>query len=177
MTVHALSTRWRAVHDLQRRRSAYPPDSLPSRIADHAASLALSPKRAPGPYLAHNALRDARIIVLRRDRLDRSRFPASFYGTPENPDSLDIRHEVVGELDGAQVVADAEADERLEWLTLYQRIRAELVGVDPRLAEVFDGWRDSESVADSAARLGISQGYVKKLRRRAGQIAMAIWAE
>ncbi|MBW8304857.1 MAG: hypothetical protein K0M78_13200, partial [Brevundimonas sp.] len=168
MTKPALSARWRAVHDLQERRSAFPVNSLPSRIADHASVLALSHRRAATPYLAHNALRDARIIVLRRDQLDQRRFPKPFYGTAESPDGLDIRHEVAG-FEPTVEPSEFEAGENdCEWKAQYHRIRAALAAKDLRLAEVFDDWRDGVTVEDCAARLGISTGYVKKMRLAVG---------
>lgn len=161
---------WRAVLNIQRRRSSFPINSLPSRIADHAVGLALSPKRAPSPYFAVNALRDARTIVLRRDRLEQRRFPQPLYGTPANPDSLEIRHETSTQIDPVENPAEAAEEER-QWINLYQAIRARLAERHPKLPSVFDGWRDGETVQQTAVRLDISQGYVKKLRLVAAQIA------
>lgn len=173
----ALSARWRAVHDLQKRRSAFPLNSLQSRVADHAGVLALSPRRSATSYLAHNALRDAKIIVLRRDQVEQRRFPKPFYGTGENPDGLDVRHEIDRIADSWVEPTELEVEESdLAWKAHYARIRAALAQKDLRLAEVFDDLRDDVSVDDSAIRLGISRGYVKKMRLTVRAIAMSMRA-
>jgi hypothetical protein len=173
----ALSARWRAVHDLQKRRSAFPANSLQSRVADHAGVLAVSPRRTATPYLAHNALRDARIIVLRQEQLEQRRFPKPFYGTAENPDGLDVRHEFDRLTDPWVEPTELEVEESdRAWKAHYARIRATLAQKDLRLAEVFDDMRDDVSVDDSAIRLGISRGYVKKMRLTVRAIAMSMRA-
>lgn len=171
----ALSARWRAVHDLQKRRSAFPLNSLQSRVADHASLLVLSPRRRATPYLAYNALRDARIIVQRGDQRDQRRFPKPFYGTSERPDGLDVRHEVEDTVDvwGEPTELEIEESNRA-WRAHYSRIRVALATESARLAEVFDDWRDDVSVEDCARRLGISPGYVKKLRLKVSAVARSM---
>lgn len=171
----ALSARWSAVHDLQKRRSAFPQHSLQARIADHASALAMSVRREPTSFLAHNALNDARIIVLRQDKREQRLFPKPFYGTPANPDSLDVRHEIDGLVDTWVEPTELEILEADRvWRDHYARIRAALVSDDSRLGEVFDDWRDEVSVDESAARLGISRGYVKKLRLKVSAVARSM---
>lgn len=120
-------------------------------------------------------MNDARIIVLRRDQCELRLFPKPFYGTSENPDGLDIRHEVDGLVDTWVEPTELEIEEsNRAWVAHYARIRAALAGESLRLAEVFDDWRDDVSVDDCASRLGISRGYVKKLRIKVSAVARSM---
>lgn len=161
--------------DLQNRRSAFSPNSLQSRVADHASTLVLSPRRAVTPFLLHNALRDAQAIVLRRDKLDLRRFPKPLYGTAGNPDGLELRHEVDGLVDTWTEPTELEIEQSdRSWTEHYARIRAALAEKNLRLAEVFDHWRDEITVEQSAVQLGISKGYVKKMRLQISAVARAL---
>lgn len=150
---------------LQAKRRRFHPNTLTHRAADHAISLALSDRRNEGPFLAHNAERDARKILTRSSKTTMARFPRPLYGTALEPNSLEVRFEAERVLDGTYAAALAPTPEdQLLWIDLFNRLRDTISETCSRSARVLDGWRDGEEVAGTAAALGVSVGLIKKLR-------------
>jgi hypothetical protein len=62
------------------------------------------------------------------------------------------------------------------WADAYARLRAALEKRNRYAAACLDGWRAGEEESETAAALGISRDYVKKLRRLIRRTAAEIFS-
>ncbi len=165
--------RWAVVSQFQRRRDRYDVNSFEFEIADHAISLTLNPERGFNGYFARNAWRDAKSVVLRRRRRQKARF-ITLYGQTVEGGHLDFSVEV----QAALATLDCPDPQRtLVWADAYLRLRNALERRNRYAAGCLDGWRDGEEEQETAARLGISRDYVKKLRRLIRQAAAEVLSD
>ena len=160
------AARWAAVEQLQRRALAWRSGSFESATAEHAVGLVLSCDRKPDQYLSHNAYRDARKVVVARMRRSR-RFEVDFNST---------EHAIVPCVSLVTVVEPA-----LLWRDLFERLRAAVSRENRLTGACLDCWRDGDGEEETADALGISLGYVKKLRRLIRNVAAellpaAVWS-
>lgn len=163
MTQAAVPDRWAVVEQIQRRRTHRTPGSFEFEVADHAVSLALNRNRPVDEFFARNALRDAKSVVLRRQRRQQARF-VPLYGRGENGDELALSPEIQGAM--AQGGSSFSVTERaFIWGEAYAQLRAALEALNRYAAACLDAWRNGEGEQETAAALGISREYVKKLRR------------
>ncbi len=154
--------RARAILQLQRHRDKRDPNSLEHKAADHAIDLVLSPSRPEGPFLAHNALKDARKILTRQRRRNLDRFA-------DGDEQLETVAATDADIPSASL-GRSPADVA-EWRQTYAVIRLDAAQHDSRAARCLDDWRDGFADADTAARLGISRSYVHVMRNTARQCA------
>lgn len=164
MTQGALAPgRWAVVSQFQRRCGYRDVNSFEFEIADHAISLALNPNRPFNAYFARNTWRDAKSVVLRQRRRQKARFVPLSGQTEEGN-----HHELSVEVQAALTTQDsplADTERALVWADAYSRLRSALDQRNRYAARCLDGWRDGEEEQETAAALGISREYVKKLRR------------
>ncbi len=165
--------RWAAVEQLQRRCANRDPSSFEFEVADHAISLALNPNRPIDAFFARNVHRDAKSIVARRRRRVRSRF-VPLYGrghdnelalSADVEDGLTKDNAALCDLERSCISADA-----------YARLRAALEKRNRYAPACLDGWRDGQEASETAAALGISRDYVKKLRCLIREIAAEVFS-
>jgi hypothetical protein len=80
-----LEARFRAVKTLQGFRDRHPPGSARFDEIDHAIDLALQPRRAVGPFLVRNTLRDAQRIMRRRRQRQRLTLESDYNVASDSP--------------------------------------------------------------------------------------------
>jgi hypothetical protein len=166
--------RWAVVEQFQQRRGNHASNSFEFEIADHAISYVIDPDRTFDDYFVRNAWRDAKSVVLRQRRRQQTRFVA-LYGRSEDGAELDLSIDVQVHLtNGSGALQDAEM--ALVWSDAYSRLRAVLHQRNPFAAACLDAWRDGEEEQETAAALGISRDYVKKLRRLIRDLAAEMFS-
>lgn len=150
--------RFAAVRQLQERRSRFVPGSFAYDIADHAITLALSPRRpTPNPgYLQRNALRDARRVLARAGK--RIRTDAL---TPDTPLGREIE---AGVHPGA--IESITTPESLAASALLLRCIKRHVStrLGSRGLRCLSGLLEGESPDESAAALGVSPRTADRVR-------------
>lgn len=163
MQAEISAARWAAVLTLQKMRDRRAPNSFEFEVADHAIDLLLNPERPEGPYLVPNALRDARSVLIRRNRRLRKRGMLPLYAGPESPAALEVSHIV--ESDRTVAASRPQSIEtELGWKQVFHRLHSVVSDKSARAGEILIGWRAGEDMAEAAHRLQISKHYVKKLR-------------
>lgn len=161
------AARWIAVEHLQRRIRHNDPNSFGSAVAEHAIGLVLNTSRPADSYLAHNARMDARKVVSARRRRSLSR-DVPF---PHGPGEWGYRSEA--ETLCIQQGHVTECERAILWADLYRHLRKAVTGRNRLAGACLDDWRDGREEAETADALGISLGYVKKLRRMIRDVATA----
>jgi hypothetical protein len=163
---------WAAITQFQRCNRTRDPNSLTFAVADHAITLTLSPERPVDAFLARNAWRDARKTVLRRRRRIQMREAPSLY----SEDGLEVCREVQDTCSrsGTGVV---DVQQSIIWGEAYGQLHATLKLRNRYAAACLDAWRDGREEHETAAALGISLAYVKKLRSAIRRVATEIFAE
>jgi hypothetical protein len=163
--------RWAAVHQLQRRACSDDPCSFGSAVADHAVGLVLNPSRSPDTYLAHNATRDARKVIAARLRNSRLRDVSLIDIERTKPlgSSSDASNNFVG--------VALQSESGILWKDAFDRLRLAAANRNSRAAACLDHWRDGDADHETAAALGISLAYVKKLKRLIREIACTLLPE
>lgn len=142
--------RSRALLALQALRGRRDPSSFEWEVADRAIDLALSPRRADGPFLVRHCLRNAASVVA----LSRRR--ATARGMAGDP--------VDGEA-AAMVPDDAPGQfEALAWAGVYAEFAARVGRVHPHAPAVLAGMEAGDDVAVTAASIGVSERLAKSLR-------------
>lgn len=153
------AARWAAVLKLQNIRDKKSPQSFGFEIADYAIELVLSPERSEDKYLVKNALKDARSILIRRKRRERERGMLSL--TEE--DNVETAFQI--ENDPLVTSSLPPSPERvLVWKQELANLSKATPVRTPRVERVLLGWRNGESIRETAFRLNCSTHYVKKLR-------------
>jgi hypothetical protein len=150
--------RARAILKLQHHRDSRDPNSFEHKAADHAIDLVLNERRPEGPFLAHNALRDARKILARQRRRHVARYP-------DGEEQLVTISATDADTPSASL-GRSPAD-LAEWREAYERVREAAAKQDPRAAICLDDWRDGFSDKQTALKLGISRSYVHVMRNTA----------
>lgn len=176
MTQAALApARWAVVSQFQRRRDRRNVNSFEFEIADHAVSLALNPNRRFDAYFARNTWRDAKSVVLRQRRRRKARF-VPLHTQTEEGNHLDLSVEVQAALT-TEDSALTDTERTLVWTDAYSRLRNALDRRNRYAARCLDAWRDGEEEQETAAALGISRDYVKKLRRLIRETAAEVLSD
>ena len=165
------AARWIAVEQLQRCIRHNDPSSFGSAVAEHAIGLVLNTSRPANSFLVHNAQGDARKVVSARRRRSLSR-DVRF---PHGPGERGSCSEVEGLC--ARQGHVAECEHAILWADLYWRLRAAVTGRNRLAGTCLDDWRDGREEIETADSLGISLGYVKKLRRMIRDVAADLWPE
>jgi len=156
MELANLPARFSAIHPLQSIRDRHRPGSYRYEQADLGIDLTLNPGRVAGPYLVRNVLRDA-ARTLRRNR--------------ESADLVSVAELLPHE-------EPAFAEPTPEEQAAFEQTQAALcraVGPNRFAAGCLRALAAGRSVAETAAELGISPSYVKKLRAALRQAAATIW--
>ena len=163
--------RWAAVHQLQRRACSGDPSSFGYAVADHAICLVLNPGRSADTYLAHNATRDARKVIAARLRKNRMRYVSliDIDQTKPSDSSSDASTTFAG--------IALQPEPGFLWKDAFDRLRLAAANRNSRAAACLDHWRDGDADHETAAALGISLAYVKKLKRLIREIACALLPE
>jgi hypothetical protein len=155
--------RWRAVQTLQDIRKRRRPNSFEFEVADHAGALVLSPSRDEGGFLVVNTLKDARSVLIRRRRRDQARGMIPVLGSKAGTDPLELAPEV--QRDGTYAADQGRGtEETVAWREVYARLAKPVAQRNRHAAACLDAWRDGADLNETAALLGISRDYVKKLR-------------
>jgi hypothetical protein len=154
-----------AIMRLQRLASQRDPSSFEFAVSDHAITLLLNPTRPIDSFSVRNAWRDARSVILRQRGRARERGMLPLHGTgAESSTETEATYfHNAGRVDNV--------DAPFVWADAYRRLRAALVLRNRYAAACLDAWRDGEEEHTTAAALGISREYVKKLRRLIRDVA------
>ncbi len=150
---------WPTIKSLQSIRDCHNPNTLIFKVADYAIHLILSGKRKEDQYTVRNALRDARRI------LERQHQRYCFHNLSHT--EFDLGTEVLGQPKGLECLVSTEPSiERcLSAEQSVDTLKANTVHIK-YAPPVLMAWRDGVTMSETAERLGISQGYVKKLRNK-----------
>jgi hypothetical protein len=111
--------------------------------------------------------------VGRRRRRDRSRFVPLYGRGQDNELALSAEVEDALTKDNGAL---CELERSSMWADDYARLRAALEKRNRYAAACLDGWCAGEEESETAAALGISRDYVKKLRRLIREIAAKIFS-
>lgn len=165
------AARWGAVEHLQRRICSSDPNSFEAAVAEHAIGLVLNPNRPVGAYLVQNARVDARKVVAARCRRRRQREV-----------SLTQEREGVQPCPGIEASCVAQGhvphcERTILWQDAYWHLRAAVAGRNRMAGPCLECWRDGREERETAAALGISLAYVKKLRRLIRDTAVRVLPE
>jgi hypothetical protein len=157
------SARWRAVQQLQDIRWRRRPNFFEFDIADYAGGLVLSPTRSEDGFLVINALKDARSVLIRRKRRDRARGMIPLLGSNAGDNPLEVAPEV--QRDKTYAASQGRGTEHtVGWREIYDQLAKLVAQRNHHAAACLDAWRNGADLNETAARLGISRDYVKKLR-------------
>ena len=167
------AARWAALIALQNRRDRLPRNSFEFDVADHAIDLVLNPGRPEGPYLLHNALKDARSVRIRQLRRARARGMVPLLHEHSITGLLDVSPAI--ETDCTVVGSRPQSVEvQLGWRQELEKLHASVSAGSRRAGYVLTGWLAGEDLAETARRLAISTHYVKKLRGEVRQRALGL---
>jgi hypothetical protein len=165
MTQSISAARWCAVHKLQTIRDRYSSGSFEFDVADHAIDLVLSPDRPDNEFLVHNAMRDARSVLIRQKRRVADRGMHPLYGDDE---------EISPQVQKDQTYARSQppsVEAVLGWRQEFEQLRARVANDNGYAGRVLDRWLVGDEVNETAQLLKISAHYVKKLRKRIRETA------
>lgn len=122
----------------------------------------MSPARSEDGFLVVNALKDARSVLIRRKRRDRARGMIPVLGRNAG-DPLELAPEV--QRDKTYTASQGEGTEHaVGWREVYARLVKVVAQRNRHAKACLEAWRDGADLNETAARLGISRDYVKKLR-------------
>jgi hypothetical protein len=145
-------------------------------VADCAGTLVLSPARSEDGFLVTNALKDARSILIRRKRRDRARGMIPLLGSNAGDDPLEVAPEV--QRDKTYAASRGQGTEHtVGWREIYAQLAKLVAQRNRHAAACLDAWRDGADLNETAARLGISRDYGRKLRGLIRTVAATAFPE
>ena len=144
------------------------PNSFRYRTADHAVTLVIDAEHRTGEHAYRNALRNARSILAVRSRGEAAR---------RGPPLFDVGVDVAASL-AAEILRTSGGPPDPEQLVvagdLWIAIERAAARCGPRSASVLDAMLRGDDVAQTAARLKLSDRQVKKIRARVRRTAAEI---
>jgi len=165
MTQSISVARWRAVHKLQTIRNRYASGSFEFEVADHAIDLVLSPDRPDNKFLVHNAMRDARSVLIRQKRRIADRGMYHLYGDDE-----EISPQI--QQDETYLASQPPSVEAaLGWRQEFEQLRARVSNDNRHAGRVIERWLAGDEICETGKVLKISSHYVKKLRKKIRETA------